>query len=220
MMELMESNPKVAIVEDLLKRHQMTPVTIENVSGNDMMRQWFLSPHPLQRCLDCAKIHIIVAKTEDSLRIRLDKGLGRQSRSYNVPTRYIMYDPWAYTSVTKDESRIQKIVDLAGQIPLHVWLHVTNGLVPGFNPFSGPFRHRFHWVLNGQGQMSLKEPVFDVSEVGRMQEATTLSELLVRLPRLREWAWYWATFSWGVAGDQVNEQNASTLLQSIQDLWH
>ncbi|MCL4495852.1 MAG: hypothetical protein M1294_13680 [Firmicutes bacterium] len=218
MMALMESNPKVVMVDDLLKRNQITPVEIESISGHDVA-QWFFSPRPLKRCLDCVKLHIVEEKTEGSLRVRLDKGLGRQSRAYNVPAQFIMYEPWAYVRLTDDEVRIQQIVDTARQMPLHVWLQVTNGVVPGFNPLTGTFRHRFHWAINAQGQMALAEAVFDVSEVGRLQEVTSLKELFARLPQLREWPWYWSTLSWGISGESVTEKNASILLQSVTDLW-
>ena len=219
MMELIESNPTVAMVEELMKRHQMTPMATEQVRGIDTV-QWFFTPRVLTRCIDCAKLSVTETQAGTTLRVRLDKGLGQQSRTYNVPTQFVMYEPWMYTSVTEDAIRIQNIMDTARQIPLHVWLQVTNGLVPGFHPITSPFHHNFHWILNEQGQMSLKEPVFDVSEVGRIQEVTNLQELLMRLPQLREWQWYWTVLSWGIVEQDIVEQNASILLQSLQDLWH
>ncbi len=218
MMAITESHPTALIVENILKRNQMTPVSLESMSNSDVS-EWFFTPQNLKRCLPCIKIHISEAKTMQGLRVRLDKGLGRQSRAYNVPSHFIMYEPWMYTQITSDSQRIQRIIDAAQKFSIHVWLQVSNGVVPGFNPFSSQFRHQFHWILNDQGHLTLAEPVFDVSEVGQLQHLTEFKELLDQLPTLREWPWYWATLSWGIVQGDINEVNASALLEPIVDLW-
>ncbi|WP_053958744.1 hypothetical protein [Sulfobacillus thermosulfidooxidans] len=218
MMALSESHPTVLLVNNLLERNQVSPVFIESLSDAHVM-QWMFAPQPVHKCWRCIKVEILEQSDTHSVRIRLDKGLGRQARSYNVPHSFIMYDLWPYMQVTGDLTRLKRITEAAQKIPLHLWLQVTNGVVPGFNPLTSPYHHQFHWSLNEKGQLTLADPVFDVSEVGELQQVTLIHDLVKRLQALREWPWYWVSLSWGIVQEHITESNVFALLEPILDLW-
>ncbi|PSR29808.1 MAG: hypothetical protein C7B47_00415 [Sulfobacillus thermosulfidooxidans] len=218
MMALVEAHPTVLLVNNLLERNQVSPIFIESLSDAHSM-QWMFAPQPVKKCWRCIKVDIWEQSDTRSVRIRLDKGLGRQARSYNVPHSFIMYDVWPYMRVTGVSARLKDITQAAQKVPLHLWLQVTNGVVPGFNPLSSPFHHQFHWILNEQGQLTLADPVYDVSEVGELQQVTLIYDLVARLQSLREWPWYWVSLSWGIVQDNITESNVFALLEPVMDLW-
>jgi hypothetical protein len=218
MMAIDTVHPAVGMVKDILSRNEVTPVYTDD-AGAENSQQWWISPMDIGRRPDVMKI--LIRQDASHLRVgyQLDKGLSRDARVYNIPARYVMYTDWPFQHLTKDVDFLNTLDSLWPEVPVHVWMRVTNGLVPGFNPFTTKFRHQFHWVVQENGVLSLAEPVYDIGIIGQTQHCTSLPSALAYLSALPEYRWYWISLFFGLDGTDVTETNLHRLLSPFLRWW-
>ncbi|MCY0908425.1 MAG: hypothetical protein C7B44_02080 [Sulfobacillus thermosulfidooxidans] len=208
----------IDVVQEILMRAEASPVIEETIAFPDG-QEWWAAPRALSRDLGAFKVGVSQRGSVERVGYRLDKGLSPEARAYNVPTRFIMYEPWPFMALSHDGEFRETFFSLVGQLPVHLWVSVTNGLVPGFTPLVGPFKHAFHWRIHEHGQLELAEPVFDMGVVGGVAQSTSVPDVLHYLETLPEWRWYWVSLFFGLEGDDITRPNLERLVTPFLRWW-
>ncbi len=220
MMATDTSQSALALAQDILTRSEAAPIHTKSVDWPGG-QTWWLSPHPLSRQPGVLKVGIDGQGKDARAGYRLEKGMSTEARAYNIPTSYVMYTPWPLMTLASDAEFLETFNSLIPTLPLHIWLQVTNGLVPGsgFNPFATPFRHQFHWTVKEHGQLELAEAVYDIGVIGDVKKSASVPEAITYLEKLPEWRWYWVSLFFGVQGRDITEDNLQKLLPPFLRWW-
>ncbi|MCL6563334.1 MAG: hypothetical protein K6U87_10035 [Firmicutes bacterium] len=122
------------------------------------------------------------------------KGLDPAARLYYAEVPRIMGPGWAWwrtVGAGPQDPFWPRVAETAQRWPVEVRLSVHNGLVPGFDPWSGPYRHQFVWTCRGE-ELQPAHPVWDFGPIAAVAEARTLPEAVKRLEESPDWRWLWA----------------------------
>ncbi len=211
-------HPAVGMVQEILTSNEAIPL-VSRAASSEGTRQWWMSPADIVRRPDVIKVLV----REDNAHVRcgyqLDKGLSRDGAVYNIPAKYVMHRDWPFITLTRDVDFLNTFDSVLAEIPMHVWLDVTNGLVPGFSPFTTKFRHQFHWTVQQNGVMALAEPVYDIGVIGQTQRCTSLPDALNYLSTLPEYRWYWISLFVGLDGEQITQDHLQRLIVPFLRWW-
>lgn len=121
-----------------------------------------------------------------------EKGLAPDARGYIAAAPFFMDEPWDWTHLVKGVAQGILTQAIGGVKPLLVRVRFTNGLVPGFDPYSATFKHEMQWEL-GEDTMRLALPVYETGGAGRVARVSSLSDLWRELENLPEWRWLWVS---------------------------
>ncbi|MBX5468130.1 MAG: hypothetical protein K6U14_11660 [Firmicutes bacterium] len=128
-----------------------------------------------------------------SVGLVIHKGLDPAARLYYAEVPMIMERGWAWSRTWGTPAPgpfWQALADAAATEGLEVELAVHNGLVPGFHPWTGPFRHQFAWRWNAQG-LAPAHAVWDFGTMAAVASAPDLPTAISRLSESPDWRWLW-----------------------------
>lgn len=122
---------------------------------------------------------------------QINKGLDRSALGYSPSITLVMQKAWTWTSAI--DGLLPRIQQWSGA---EVNLQFSNGMEPGFMPDTSTYRHQFSWQIR-DGQLQLRQPVYDASITGEIASDSSLEAALDHLAALPEYRWLWARLEWG-----------------------